>query len=178
MKYKGFDLTIDISEKDGGFIFRIPGLSSQEMIGENENPTAFQVTQWFHDTVDLHIGRSAERETFEKRIDPEEVAKAIYESTFSSHDYKWKVTPNKEVRSRFKTIANAAIACIKKIDPSIISDDINHGKIHKFDRDAIARKIADEIHDQDWSDLMSTTKVPYFQAADQIISYVEEIVYG
>jgi hypothetical protein len=171
MKYKGYELIIEL-DPSGELLLKIPNIG----VVAWDTDIKGKRLDWFHDTVDLHIGRSAERETCEKRIDPEEVAKALYESINKSYQVgPWENYSSKDF---YRAPAAAVIACIKKIDPSIISDDINHGVKHKFDREAIARKIASVFHDRDWSDLMPITKIKHFEAADDIISYIEDIVYG
>jgi hypothetical protein len=67
-------------------------------------------------------------------------------------------------------------------DQSIVSDDINHGLKHKFDREIIA-KLAYEnprshstLHD--WDRSTETAKEVERLRADRIISYVEEVIYG
>lgn len=57
MKYKGYELVIDIDETNDCFIFRITGIVSQNTINNNINPTSHQVIEWFKDTVDIHLNR-------------------------------------------------------------------------------------------------------------------------
>ena len=181
MKYKGYELTIDISEKDGCFVFRVAGLSSQSTIEGDGNPSPREIVQWFHDTVDLHIGRSAERETCEKRIDPEEVAKNLYGNMIYA-PVGWENT-TKDVKEYYMNLASHSISCIKKIDPSIISDDINHGVKHKFDREVLGKILYHSSAIEDlgytWEKTCSEHNRNYWrEKADKVISYIEEIIYG
>jgi copper chaperone CopZ len=176
MKYKGYEVKINLVPEHNTLTYDIPDIDKKtrtcKWMSINE------CVDEIKDTIDLHIGRSAERETCEKRIDPEEVAKIIYEKVFVrfnySHDWKNICKENKNI---YLDSANDVIACIKKIDPSIISDDINYSKIHEFSRDAIAR-ICVSLDSVSLDSLPIDGQKYWLSVADNIISYLEEVIYG
>jgi hypothetical protein len=190
MKYKGYELVIDIDEDNGCMIVSVPSIGAKmEDYAKGTSTNEFmgrRLINWFYDAVDLHIGRSAERETCEKRIDPEEVAKNIYykhiclryDEIGDKYGY-WDKCTNQDY---FRGLADRAISCIKKIDPSIISDDINHGKKHEFKRETIARlawedpQYHEEMHT--WEELNEPMRKEWREKSDRIISYIEEVIYG
>lgn len=116
------------------------------------------------------IGRSDERETCEKRIDPEEVARTLYREVWPGED--WNQDDN--LKEKYMKISRRVIACIRKIDPSIISDDINHGKRHYFCKEVIALKMAGPA----WESMSVKDRDACLKTSSDIISYIEEVIYG
>jgi hypothetical protein len=197
MNYKGFDIQIHFSAS--GATFDIPAM---KYFGIKLDPhmTMSQAFQFINDKIDLHLGRGVDPSNFdyvkfpkgegigtvnEKQvftrivINREEVAREIGNVCSPPIIFD---SCEKHVQSIVLRYADAAISCIKQQDPSIISDDINHGKRHEFDRDTIARMTI-EYPDQNinvisWDRMLASTKDVCREKADRIISYVEEIIYG
>lgn len=181
MKYKGYEVKLDLNYAYNTIVFTIPEIDDKQKTYSGHNIGDF--IQHIKDTVDLHIGRSAERETCEKRIDPEEVAIEIYKSNWINLSPGPFNGLSPDSQENYKRCALAAISCIKKIDPSIISDDINHGVKHKFDRETVARLCWEDgddgyrdKHNIQWGSY--TSKETWLLRADRIISYIEEKIYG